>query len=156
MLKRFELTTKLTGDDFNSKTKEGRLGQSHWLCELTTKHGSHSVEYHQGAAYRVTRGGADVPQYPHFGNYDAVYSWVHRVSGSRPKKPNKKDVLFALYMDANCVHNGESFEDFCSELGYDTDSRSAYKAYEGCRDADYALKRLGFDYDELSVYFEDK
>ncbi len=43
------------------------------------------------------------------------------------KKPSAYDVLASIYSPA------ESFEDFCSNYGYDTDSREAYATYEEVR-----------------------
>ena len=49
--------------------------------------------------------------------------------------------------DGLSFQSSRSFEDFCSEFGYDTDSRKAEKAYKGCEKADKALSRvLGRDY----------
>jgi len=40
-------------------------------------------------------------------------------------------VLDSLVSDASV--GGESFEDFCADLGYDTDSRKAHTTWEACR-----------------------
>ena len=44
----------------------------------------------------------------------------------KPKTPTAEDVLASLLMDARDV---ESFEDWCGEYGYDTDSRKALELY---------------------------
>jgi hypothetical protein len=41
--------------------------------------------------------------------------------------PAVQDVLGSLVMDSTCGE--ESFEDFCSSMGYDTDSRTAERLY---------------------------
>ena len=43
----------------------------------------------------------------------------------RPKEPTPYDILACL-----TKYDPETFEDFCSEFGYDTDSRSAKKTYK--------------------------
>lgn len=47
------------------------------------------------------------------------------------REPEAADVLDSLASDANCVTG--SFEDFCSDLGYDSDSRKAERTYKICK-----------------------
>lgn len=47
------------------------------------------------------------------------------------KAPSAADVLSCLLSDAS-VEDATSFEDWCSDYGYDTDSRSAEKTYRDC------------------------
>lgn len=47
----------------------------------------------------------------------------------------------------------ESFDDFCSSFGYDTDSITALKTYEAVKEQDRQLRRL-FTYDELQALSE--
>ena len=67
----------------------------------------------------------------------------------RPKIPDLPGVLYSLSSDAGCVRYGQTFEDFCGELGYDSDSRTAEKTFNACRDEWAALIRMGFDLDAL-------
>ena len=46
------------------------------------------------------------------------------------KLPQLVDVLHSLVMDAALVWHGQTFEDFCSETGLDTDSRKFFKIWE--------------------------
>jgi hypothetical protein len=57
------------------------------------------------------------------------------------RKPNEYDIL-------SCVekYDPESFEDFCSNYGYDTYSRTAEKTYKACVD----------QYNALCTLFSDK
>ena len=41
-------------------------------------------------------------------------------------------VLDALVSDASAYDQADSFEDFCEEFGYDTDSRKAEQSYRQC------------------------
>lgn len=50
--------------------------------------------------------------------------------GHNGKEPTSADVVSCLLSDASCAYG--SFEDFCSDLGYDTDSRKAYRTYKAC------------------------
>lgn len=58
-------------------------------------------------------------------------------------KPSAYSVLACLTLDYS-----DSFEDFCSEYGYDTDSRMAEKTYKAVIEQDRQLRRL-YDREEL-------
>ena len=47
-----------------------------------------------------------------------------------PTPPNIADVLMSLQSDAR--FGEQSFEDFCGDVGYDTDSRAAYQTWRQC------------------------
>ena len=75
--------------------------------------------------------------------------------GNNGRAPELKEVVFALLNDAQA---GElSFEDFCSDFGYDTDSRRAYATWEACKENREKLLAI-FSPDEiaeLEVDFEN-
>lgn len=57
--------------------------------------------------------------------------------GHNGRMPELADVLDCLVSDASSVRNSRGFEDWCADLGYDTDSRKAEKTYKTCeRQAD--------------------
>ena len=65
--------------------------------------------------------------------------------------PVLQDVLHALVSDADCAI--DTFEDFCGNLGYDTDSRKAPETYLACQDNGNRLRKaLGNDYLEVIEY----
>jgi len=65
-------------------------------------------------------------------------------------EPTAGDVLSCLISDARIGE--ESFEDFCSELGYDPDSRRAERTWRTCRDLTPRVSRfLG---DRLEAFSE--
>lgn len=74
---------------------------------------------------------------------------------TEPILPTLPDVMFSLVMDAQCVFDGQTFDDFCGDFGYDNDSRSAERIFQACRDTWCALIRLGADFDGLSELFQD-
>lgn len=45
-------------------------------------------------------------------------------------EPDLYDVLTVVGSEQSIFYNNESFEDFCDELGYDSDSRGVYKRYQ--------------------------
>lgn len=69
--------------------------------------------------------------------------------------PELADVLNCLMRDAEC--GAQSFEDFCADLGYDTDSRSAEKTWRACKVTAVGLARLFSDgmLRDLRELFED-
>lgn len=54
--------------------------------------------------------------------------------------PRLKDLLYALATGAQLA--SDSFEDFCSNLGYDTDSRKALETYLKCQESGHKLRRV--------------
>lgn len=70
-------------------------------------------------------------------------------------EPDLRDVFYSLLLDAEA--GAQSFEDFCSDFAYDTDSRKAEKMWRACKATAVRLARL-FSPDELSdlrELFED-
>lgn len=65
------------------------------------------------------------------------------------REPNAADVLGSLILDASL---GEySFEDFCSEMGYDEDSRRAERTWKACAAMAPRLHRfLGDSFDDFA------
>jgi hypothetical protein len=50
---------------------------------------------------------------------------------------------------SDAAAGAETFEDFCGDFGYDTDSRSAERTWKACRQMADQLRRLfGADHDE--------
>jgi hypothetical protein len=59
--------------------------------------------------------------------------------GHHGAEPTAEEVLDCLASDASGIENARDFEDFCSEYGYDTDSRKAEKIY---KDTKHQTERL--------------
>lgn len=59
--------------------------------------------------------------------------------GHKGKAPKADDVLDCLASDASGIENARSFEDWCGDYGYDTDSRAAEKTFKTC---EHQAKRL--------------
>lgn len=67
------------------------------------------------------------------------YSKGHGHNGA---EPTAEEVLDCLASDSSSVENANGFEDWCSEFGYDTDSRSAEETHRACERHAAKLKRL--------------
>lgn len=57
-------------------------------------------------------------------------------------EPKPEDVLECLVSDAQAAGPETSFENFCDDFGYDTDSRKAERVYKACQRTGKHLKRL--------------
>ena len=66
-------------------------------------------------------------------------------------EPELDDVLDCLASDAATVDNARSFEDWAGDLGYDEDSRRAYRTYEAIQRQAGELRQLlgAEDYETL-------
>ena len=70
------------------------------------------------------------------------------------ERPTLKGVMECLFLDAES--SSENFEDFCSNFGYDTDSRKAERIYNACKRIKENLKRLlGEQYGYYQEKFQD-
>ena len=65
------------------------------------------------------------------------------MSIARPHMETRYDVLNAFYAFVDDAISGEmSFDEFCSEFGYDSDSRRAEKTWKACKRATAKLHRI--------------
>ena len=63
--------------------------------------------------------------------------------------PTAADVLSSLLVDA-AVEDYSTFEEWCADLGYNTDSRQAYATWQGCMAMAPRVRAfLGEVFDEL-------
>jgi len=70
-----------------------------------------------------------------------------------PVTPKAQDILDSLASDASAYDNARNFEDFCSDFGYDEDSRTAEGIYKACGELAKELKYfLGADLYETLLY----
>lgn len=77
----------------------------------------------------------------------------HRKNG-KPQKPEFSSVLGGLVWDASACD--ESFDDWCSSYGYDTDSRKALDLYLACQGSAAKLRKAGiYISTELREFFQN-
>ena len=141
------LTTTLVRDDF-----DGHSGNSVHACTVVRNGASLTIDFHQGCSHRHYRNGAPI----RFNYLNGKYTvdQINRYKQTIPNNPSLSDVMQAIVSDAQCVADGQTFEEFAEQLGYDKDSRRAERAYNSCRDEYFGLLRLGVDLDELCRLFE--
>lgn len=71
----------------------------------------------------------------------SIYSKQHYSENScYAVPPTQASVLYSLLSDADCGDN--TFSDFCSEFGYDEDSRKALEIYLACQENSKQLKEV--------------
>ena len=70
-----------------------------------------------------------------------------------PVAPSIDDVIYSLVMDADCA--SESFDDFCANCGYDTDSRKALETYLACQESGHKLRKMGINLEEAREAYQD-
>jgi hypothetical protein len=143
----FALTSTLVRDDFN-----GREGGATWAVCVTRNGESIQTEYTAGCGNRHYPGGTKIAHI-----YGPAYADVARNKTTKPDKPELADVLYSFVSDAQCVSDGQTFEDFAADMGYEEDSRKAEKAYNGCRDEYFGLLRLceHAELEKLGELFQD-
>ncbi len=148
--KGFAIESTLTRDNFN-----GLEGDSVWSVTITRNGQSFQTEYTQGCHFRHHRLGQPIKPLTLSGRVTVAVAAKNKQT--IPDTPILADVMCSLVWDAQSVADGQTFEDFADELGYDTDSREAERIYNGCRDEYFALIRLcgAIDLDVLSKMFQD-
>jgi hypothetical protein len=71
-------------------------------------------------------------------------------------EPKAADVLWCLVQDAHSYDNASSFEEWCGDYGYDTDSRKAERIYTAVKRSAAKVKQfLGPDLYEQSARIEE-
>jgi hypothetical protein len=73
--------------------------------------------------------------------------WGSSNDTEKQQESSVKDALYSWASDA--LAGRDTFENFCSEFGYSTDSREAERTYNACVKAYKAATRLGFIDDDL-------
>lgn len=80
------------------------------------------------------------------------YAFDFWMGSAHTEEPTAEGCLDCLLSDAQA--GDESFEYFCDEFGYDSDSRKAEKTWKACQQTTKGMKRLlGNDY-ETFLYAE--
>jgi hypothetical protein len=125
--------------------------------EIVLKKGDHTmkVDYSQGIGH-IPKDRQD------FGEHnkreaEQQYSWhgkyYVRNKLIKVKPPSLADVLYSLALDSEAIDY--TFEEWCGNLGYDSDSRKAESIYKSCLKEAIELKQLVPDLNQLREMFQD-
>jgi hypothetical protein len=119
-----------------AKPKADRWPHFAWRVTLTRNGESYSSDYRTGIGHAkpVPTRYAD-----NFATKTAAEAnWFSNVKNVN--KPTSADITYSLMSDAQS--GSDTFEDFCSNCGYDTDSRKAFDTYLACQGALNGMRRL--------------
>lgn len=109
-------------------------GHRIWQTRLTLPHmGADARGFDRPKEFRAGRT-APMPSNPTKYDRAAYLAWTD------PEPPTAAEVLDSLASDASSAD--QSFEDWCGDYGYDTDSRKAEAAYNACRETMFNLRKL--------------
>lgn len=106
---------------------------------------SEPFDYFTGLGHREKVTGARAMSMP--GNRMVKGQWV----AEKPKAPHAAGVLYSLVLDGGALDT--SFEYWCADFGYSSDSISAFDIYRACCDNAKKLQRI-FSRAELSTFSE--
>lgn len=152
---KYEVEMTATLVEFNAKddTAKGHDGKpwhhDAWSLEIKQKHGrvTERFSFRTGTGNRVNAGPAMHHELESLGDVVRARGrsfYIDKGSRWEAKAPKLADVLQCLASDAGALE--ETFEDWCSNYGYDSDSRKAEKTYRACVETAQQLVRLfGFD-----------
>lgn len=141
VLKANRITMTAERTDSNPSMDNDR-DMDHWKCTFTKR----------TTATQQVDLGAD-----RFENKTRTFSQKMTVTfsmgyGHNGKAPKADEVIDCLASDSNSVDQSD-FEEWCSELGYDSDSRKAEKTYKACEHIAKRLKSfLGSDLYQTILY----
>lgn len=106
----------------------------HWECVLKYQGREMKQSYKMGCGNVKTRPGK---------------SWEDHTVTVGAYEPSAADVVSSLVLDGSACD--ETFEDWCSNFGSDTDSRKALETYLACQEGGKKIRRLlGADFDKFA------
>lgn len=111
------------------KPKDKRWPHFHWRCVLTREGREHATDFRTGIGH--------IKPMPHtFMGSQSQWATQERAAVA----PTVASVLASLLSDGQSA--SDTFEAFCSDLGYDTDSRKALDTYLACQATGTAMRRF--------------
>lgn len=129
----------------------GQRKREDWDCDAwsivfsTAKDGRERAEtfdYFTGLGRRQYVSGPKSPLTALAGKPNTLFREKYDKEHKRPVAPCAADVLCSLIHDSSAV--GQSFESWCEEFGYNSDSRKAERLYHACQEnADKLVRVLG-------------
>lgn len=109
-----------------------------WNVVVIYKGGAWSFPYKCGLGHIEKKPGYNPdPKPPYREGTIAYEQWINEAF--RPKKPNVSDIMHSILMDSEA--NSMSFNDWCDNFGYDTDSMKALRTYQSCCEEGEMLRK---------------
>lgn len=116
-----------------------------WRVTLTRDGKTRVLPYRMGLGHVQTKCGKPIQSF-RFRQMPCEHVRCYN-AGDQPTPPDLYSVLTSL--KANATH-GETFDDWCRDFGYDTDSRKAMATYLACQNSEVESRRFfGADWARL-------
>lgn len=142
------MNVEMTAVHAGAQMRDQGEGQKKWECDAwritftrTIQENARITHKSEGFDYYTGIGHRKAPKPMSWNNLQSpreIERW--KKENAKPVKPDAAGVLYSLVMDASA--NDQSFNDWCADYGYDTDSRKAFETYQACCDAAKQLNRL--------------
>ena len=117
-----------------------------WLVTINGQ----AFDYYTGIGHRVENSLVDVRYRGH--KWDK-YMYPKNIELSKPVTPKFDSILACLVQDA--VGSAQTFDDWCSDYGYDTDSRKALNTYMACQEVAKKLRLAKVPLEKESERLQD-
>ncbi len=118
----------------------GQIKKDDWECFSWTFHlGSETFQYYTGLGH-ATKSTSHMGLKPKTLERKVIRSTDKRDNVIYVHIPKLHELLYSLALDASC--GNETFEDFCGNCGYDTDSRKALNVYLQCQETNVRLRKV--------------
>ena len=120
--------------DFVRKVDDKEWPHFLWNVTVDYTSGFWTFSYKCGLGHiEKKRGALPMPNPPYRKGTLAYESWERK--NTQPKKPSVSDVMYSILMDIQA--DDSSFNNWCDEYGYSSDSMKAFKTYQTC--CEYAV-----------------
>lgn len=145
MTKAIEFNATLVRQPLKPKSNDWQETAHKWHITINGQ----EFDYYSGLAHREAilkhrkseGGGYTYDELKHKNLTQAGFEQMLKLS--KPVKPSLDDVLYCLVSDADAAEM--TFSEWCSNFGYDTDSRKALATYELCQQSADKLRKAGID-----------
>lgn len=119
------------------KATDGDWAHYAWTVTLTRDGKTRTLPYKMGLGHVQTPCGKPLNTASRYRSTPCDHVRCQNVE--KPTPPTLYDVLTSLKADTT---DGETFEDWCSNVGYDTDSRKALATYLACQESENESRRF--------------
>jgi hypothetical protein len=111
-----------------------------WVATFSRAGHSEDFDFRTGLGLRQYVTGPKNPTIDQAGRPGSLYREEYDRRHRRPVPPRAADVLYCLILDSSAAD--QSFESWCSEFGYNPDSRKTEAAYRACQEIADKLARV--------------
>lgn len=141
MTQEIKFTAVLIRNPKKAKSDEWHDIAHEWVVTINDQ----AFSYFTGLGHREFMGlPSDRTEYAALKNANLTeLGLINLLRMSKATPPKLDDVLHSLGMDAEACE--QSFEEWCSNMGGDTDSRKALETYLACQGAAAKLRKAGID-----------